>query len=245
MKSVLFSLVLMFGALQAHADRSVSIAAADGKLKLINPTAANVTYTVECYDKTTGSNIISGGSNQTLLPKKSVDYVGGAFCTSGSPSKTLNQGPVFCPGSVTYASAAGLCGAGNHLCTIAEASTLALDPTEFLGYYWMSPGAAVDPFYTTYDAWVKNNNPNATTGGKPYAPMTTSKSPSQYRCSTGSAGSGSAVQGCQSGSQTTNYSGALCCPPNNGFVSCKVTIHGSGAAAGHLQSPQFKGGSSF
>lgn len=189
---------------------------------------------------------MTGQSNQTLQPKKVVSVAAGGTCAGGAaPAKSLPQGPFFCSGSVTYASAGTLCGPSSHTCTIGEIGPMGINPTDFLQYYWLKPHASTTTWYSTYDAWSKSNNPqDTTTGKKPYAPTTYNKGTS-YRCSTGSNGTGDAMSGCSTGMSSSTTSGTFCCPDNAGFASCKVTIHGTGASAGHLQSPQFKGGSPF
>ncbi len=241
----LTSITLMIGA-TAWADRSVSISVPDGKLQLTNPSSGTVTYSVECYDKVTGSNIVTGFSNVTLATKKMTTITGAGMCAANqAPTKILPQGPFFCSGTVTYSAALSLCGPSSHVCTIANLSTSAADPNQFLGYYWIKPQSGASTWYSTYDNWGKNNQPqDSVTGKKPNAPISYNKSVASYRCSEGSAGTGASIQGCSYASVSGTY-GTMCCPDNNGFASCKVTIHGTGVAAGHLQSPQFKGGAAF
>jgi hypothetical protein len=243
--ATLSTITLMIGT-NAWADRSVSISVPDGKLQLTNPSSGTVTYSVECYDKVTGSNIITGFSSVTLATKKMTTITSAGMCAAGqAPAKTLTQGPFFCSGNVTYSSAATLCGPNSHVCTIANLSSSGADPNQFLGYYWIKPQDAASTWYSTYDNWGKNNqSQDAVAGKKPNAPITYTKSMTQYRCSEGSAGTGAAIQGCSATGASNQY-GTTCCPDNNGFASCKVTIHGTGVAAGHLQSPQFKGGAAF
>lgn len=239
---VLFPVLLASNAIAA---RSISIAVPEGKLELINPSTTAVTYDVQCYDRTTGTAIISL-IGQSLNSKGQRTHNNPAGCASGvAPSKVLSQGALFCPGSVTYANRATLCSsAATSVCSFAQVQAMNVPTAEMLGYYWMNVDAAgsATSFYSTYDSWGSANNLMDMTGGKPYAPITYSKSGSSNQCSAASNGTGAVVMGCSSAMANGTSSGTLCCPDNAGFASCKVTIQ---SATGHLQSPQFKGGSPF
>jgi hypothetical protein len=245
---VFLPLLISAFAWNAFADRSVSISVPDGKLQLTNPGSTAVSYTVECYDKTSGSNIASGSFPASLAAKGAATFQSGGLCAGGAPpAKTLTQGPFFCAGSVTYSAAATLCGTGSHVCTIANVIASGANYNDFLAYYWIKPHASSSTWYNTWDNWSKSDNPQDASGGKkPNAPVSYNKGGSSYRCaetsSLGSAGAG--LAGCYPYG-TSSSTGTMCCPDNNGFASCKVTIHGTGVAAGRLQSPQFKGGASF
>lgn len=233
---------------QAASDRSVSIAAENGKITLINGSSVTVTYTAECYDRTTGSNILTGAANVTLAPKADISYEASGACAGGAtPAYKSAQNIVACSGTTTYSGASSLCGSASNLCTIADLNSRGVaNLTGYPTYYWFSAGAAVNPIYTTWDNWGKSNPYPTSGGGKNYQPRSESKN-MNYRCNTtnsmGTAGSG--IGYCSPSDVNISASGALCCPTNNGFKSCKVTILSSTPAAGHLQSPQFKGGASF
>ncbi len=232
----------------AASDRSVSIAAENGKLTLINGSAVTVTYTAECYDRTTGNNILTGAANVTLAPKADISFESAGSCSGGAaPTYKSPQNVVACAGTTNYAGAAALCGAGMNICTIAEFANRGISSLSgYPSYYWFFAGTGVDPLYTTWDNWGKSNPYPTSGGGKRYQPRSESKNVN-YRCSaTNSVGvPGAGVGYCNPYDVNISASGALCCPTNNGFKSCKVTILSSTPAAGHLQSPQFKGGSPF
>ncbi len=246
--TLVLSMTIALFAWNAQADRSVSISAPDGKLQLTNPTTSAVSYTAECYDKVSGSNILTGYSVVSLAAKGAVTIQAAGSCAGGAtPAKTLTQGPFFCSGSVVYASAGTLCGTGSHVCTITNVISSGASSTDFLGYYWMKPHDTATTWYSTYDNWSKSDYAQDTAGGKKaMAPVTYNKGGSSYRCATSSniGNAGAGLNGCST-YNVTSMTGTMCCPDNNGFASCKVTIHGTGVAAGRLQSPQFKGGASF
>ncbi len=233
---------------QAASDRSVSIAAENGKITLINGSTVAVSYTAECYDRTTGNNILTGASNVTLAPKGDISYEASGACAGGAtPAYKSPQNIVACSGSANYAGASALCGTASNLCTIADLITRGVSSLSgYPTYYWFSAGAGVNPLYTTWDNWGKSSPYPTSGGGKNYQPRSETKNVN-YRCNTtnsvGTGGSG--IGNCNPSDVNISASGALCCPTNNGFKSCKVTILSSTPAAGHLQSPQFKGGASF
>lgn len=238
----------MIFACNSYADRSVSIAASDGKLVLVNSSPVTVTYTAECYDKVTGTNILSSASNATLQSKKDITYESAGTCANGqTPVYKSAQNVVACSGVNTqYSGAAALCGTASVLCTYNELVSRGV--SSLSGYpdnYWFS--ASADPFYTTTDNWSKNYSRATSGGGKIYQTitMTDGKGSSNTRCSNTAGSSGNGIGYCESSYPTVGHSGAVCCPTNNGFTSCKVTIHSQTPANGSLQSPQFKGGSSF
>lgn len=230
------------------ADRSVSIAVPDGKLVLVNGSDVAVTYTVECFDRITGSNILTGASGVTLTAKKDASYESAGTCSGGVASTYKSpQNVVACPGSVSFSGAAALCGPASNLCTYNELVSRGVTSLQnFPHYYVFAPSA--DPFYMTYDSWMKGYPQVASGVGKIYSEGTyTNKgNSSNQRCSNtmGSVGT-DGIGSCVAIDKNMTSSGALCCPTNNGFKSCKVTILSATPASGHLQSPQFKGGASF
>ena len=242
--SLMFSFLGFSGSAYAGADRSVSIAAPNGKLELVNGSTVPVNYTVECYDKATGSNVITGGVNVTLASKGAISYGSGGMCAGNAvPAKITSTGVLFCSGSVTYASASSLCGTGQLLCTLTKMQAMGNSGAEFLNGYWMSNTATT--WSTSYDGGTKWYDYTLTGGKKNYAPITSNKS-SNYVCATATQGTGGViVSNCSAGYTTGTNSGSTCCPLNNGFASCKVTVLGTSATGAHLQSPQFKGGSPF
>lgn len=239
---------LLFASISS-ADRSVSIAATDGILTLVNPSAVTVTYSVECYDRVTGANIVTGAANVTLASKADIDYESSGGCASGIvPVFKSAHGVVACPGSVSFSSAASRCGAQSPICT--HNNLVSKGVASLQGYpnnFWFQ--ASTDPFGSTWDNWGKGYDYASAGGGKIYQPRTytDSKASINHRCHTSNAvGSpGTGIAYCTAIDTSASLSGALCCPTNNGFKSCKVTIHSATPSAGTLQSPQFKGGTSF
>ncbi len=228
---------------QANADRSISISVPKGSLELTNPSAVTVTYTAECYDKVTGANIVTGHSNATIATKKGVSIANFAGCAAGATlNKALSQGPIFCGASTNYADAASKCGAASHMCSIGDLITAGVVPAEFIEGYYLKPHDSTTAWYSTYDSWGKNSTRDTSLD----APYTYMKN-TGYQCSLLSSGnnSGNSLTYCGSGKSSSTKTGTVCCPDNAGFVSCKVTIHGAAASAGHLQSPQYKGGAPF
>lgn len=243
----IFALVslLMLVSVPSLADRSVSIAVADGRLELTNGSTVPVNYTVECYDRVTGTNIITDGSAQTMNAKASRVFQSAGMCANGNnPNYKSPNGPYACAGSVTYANAATLCGPQSTLCTLASLRSKSVTSFQgFPSYYWVSPGSTT--WYQAWDAaWSKSSPYTVSGGGKNYAIRTYTDKANDSRCNETDTGTG-ALSLCSSYDVNSNSPGSVCCPDNNGFKSCKVTIHSSTAASGHLQSPQFKGGSSF
>ncbi len=215
----------------------------------MNGSAATVTYTAECYDKITGSNILSGAASVTLAPKASIDYTGGGECASGTPTYRSLENVVACAGSVLYSNAAALCGASAPLCTHTNLVTRGITSLANFPYrYWFS--AVSDPWYSTWDNWSKSSSYATSGGGKKYHPTTNNKGKGgnpNARChplnALGSPGTG--ISDCAPTELNGTANGALCCSTNNGFKSCKVTILPATPTSGSLQSPQFKGGASF
>lgn len=248
MKIVFFLSFFVFLS-SAFADRSVSIAVPDGKLNLVNGSNVTVTYTVECYDKVTGSNVLTGASGVTLAAKADISYESAGTCSSGnSPTYKSPQNVVSCAGNVNYAGAAALCGAASNLCTYNDLVSRSVTSLQnFPHNFWVT--ASADPFYATWDNWAKNYPYATSGGGKQYQIITyTSKGiNNNARCanSAGTSGSNSGIGNCNVADKTYSNAGALCCPTNNGFKSCKVTILSATPTGGHLQSSQFKGGASF
>jgi hypothetical protein len=240
----------LFSAQIAIADRSVPIVVGDGKLALANNSPVTVTYSVECYDKVTGVNLITGGSNITLAAKGHVEYESPGGCANGSsPTYKSTQGIIACAGSVMYSGASALCGTQSPICTHNVLVTRGVTSLQsFPNMYWFV--ASTDPWWVTWDNWAKGYSYPTSGGSKTYQPRTyvDSKATSNNRChisnATGTPGAG--IGYCNTGDMSfLTGSGALCCPTSNGFKSCKVTIHSATPQTGHLQSPQFKGGASF
>lgn len=244
MRLLAMFVILMSFSSWAVADRSVSIAVPGGSLELVNGSDVSVNYTVQCYDRTTGSNVITDGSNQTIAAKASRVFQSAGVCQGGaSPTYKSTQGPFACSGSVTFANAGSVCGADSSLCTISALQAKSITSLQAFPHgYWVGVTGTLWYAYS----YGKEYPQDMTVGGKVHAPTVYSqysKGP-DYLCNQNQSQTG-AISHCSM--SDTNYSapGALCCPNNNGFKSCKVTIHATTPAGGHLQSPQFKGGTSF
>lgn len=232
--------------LNAVADRSVSIAVPDGKLQLVNGSGVAVNYTVECFDKNTGANVMTGTANQTLAAKASRDFLSGGTCANGATPTYTSQGVIACPASTNLSNSANVCTTSSPICTFADLSAKSVtDLSSFPDGYWFKTN--VDPYWMTYDNWGKSYQQSPTSPGKYYQPRTYPKGGVSNRCNTtNSMGTSFAgIGGCANGDNYQTLNGSLCCSTNSGFKSCKVTILSSTPAAGHLQSPQFKGGASF
>lgn len=231
----------------AHADRSISIAVSNGVLELTNGSPSTVTYSVECYDKVNGTNLISNAANVTLATQKSIEYMSAGKCANNQePTYRHTSGIMACAGTGTFAAAANLCGPNSTLCTLAQLSAKSITTfSSFPNGYVLTSGQVT--WYNTYDNWLKANPYTESGGGKNYVPRTyvDSKSSDNYRCHTVAGTTGTGVGYCYPNDTLSNISGAICCPINNGFKSCKVTIHAATPSNGYLQSPQFKGGAAF
>jgi hypothetical protein len=243
---LLFSMLVSF-ATAAHAQRSVSVIASEGVLELINGSAVTVNYNIDCFDVVTGTNLLTSNTNLTLSPKQSVKYESSGSCAGGAqPEYKFSQGVIACPGSGDWTAVASACHANSPRCTYNQ--IVAKGITSFQGIqvnkrYAFEFGA---DFYMTYDNWTKNylQTISGKKSNQGYTYFDTGKNTQNYRCSSTASGG---IQHCMSQTTTSTYqvSGSLCCPTNNGFKSCKVTILSSTPTAGFLQSPQFKGGASF
>ncbi len=134
------------------------------------------------------------------------------------------------------------------LCSISNLTAKGITSlTNFPDYYALTSGAASGAYwYTSYDSTFSkpySRTENGASGGaKNYAPVSYSKGSSYCNLTNSSIG---AIGKCNAWDQYSNRSGAICCPNNAGFKSCKVTIHSTTPSNGSLQSPQFKGGASF
>lgn len=240
------SIILAFGLMtvafgaRAQTNRSIVIAAPEGRIELINGSDQTVNYNVECFDSQTGANLIVGGTNLSLLPKKSSKHSSNVSCASGTAIYTHSSGVVACQGSANFAAAPALCGSDAQLCTFAALRARSVTNIEpFPDYYWIDPTA---DFYYTWDGGTKWQSVDFD-AGKMEASYSY-KSGANYGCNETQSTTGM-ISPCVSTMKSSNASGAICCPQNNGFKSCKVTILSTTPVGGSLQSPQFKGGSSF
>jgi hypothetical protein len=241
LKSMAF-ISVCFLSFTSWADRSVNIATSTGEIELVNGSNVNVAYSIECYDKDSGTALTNSTAvSQNLISKKSVKYGGSYGCIGGSTLHyTYPQGAYLCkgtPATTNYATAAGYCGSGASLCTFSKLNAIGLtDLGSTYSGYWFDGG---DPFYTTSDGGSTWSGP---VSGSTLAPRSYSMYGPNYKCNSVSNNSG-AISYCMQDSKTPGYGdGALCCPADNPFRSCKVTVHGT---TGFLQSPQFKGGTPF
>lgn len=232
--SILLATSVSYGA------RSVSISVPNGKLQLTNGSATTVSYSIECFDKVSGTKLIDLTSQTLGSNKEKVVSAEIGCAADATVYKTFSEGPLMCQKSVTYANRNQACGGDSQACTFSKIRTLGMTNATYGAYgYWMTPDSATT-WYRSYDAsWSKSNTYDMTSG-KAWAPATSSKTSDGYCNSTNSATN--AIRNCTTVDVASNGNGTLCCPNNNGFASCKVTIS---SAEGYLQSPQYKGGAPF
>lgn len=242
-KLILFTLITV-ATPSLWADRSVTIAVPENRIEITNGSPVTVTYSVACYDKTTGTNI-AGAATQTLASKASIEYSGPGTCAGGAnPSYKHSAGAFGCSGTNTnFAGAPSLCGPQSSICT--AATLIALGVTSIQNFpqgHIFDIGAT--NWFSTFDNWGKNYPQTQSGGGKNYAPRVgDNKATTNYKCSTTASGG---ISFCTYIDVNSNSgTGAICCPANNGFKSCLVTIHSATPSTGYLQSPQFKGGTAF
>ncbi len=262
MKKVILSLMFVISA--TGWARKVNIPS-DGTLKLINPSAVQVTYNVTCKNATgqtvlqrTADTLAAGNSAQVGTPLGANECGANATKYAGmSPGMPAPiNGMVQCSNnptptpSIPYTQAANLCGAGYHVCTIAEFGANRNGAN--MGIYGMlDPGPGQWSRYT-WDPLLMQNVWRTETGTSAYFP---SGSSMMGQCASGPATnsttpSGTVVTGCdtyQSVDMMSNpmtITSAMCCSNTVGMAQCQVEITNSDPTA-HLISPQFMGGKAF
>ncbi len=240
-KIISFAVLTLFIASPALA-RKVTIVG-EGLVKLVNPTAAVVTYTISCKDKTGASSIAT--TSDSLDPGKSKVYgvqTSASQCVSshGGHNVTADttgylNGMVKCAKMaamhVQVDQAAQLCNSGYRMCSLAEFAANKGSGTNLRGV------VSAATFSTSTDSgvsWMDRSQ-----AGNEYAYIHDSYSTN--KCATGSNGGGTVVTGCENRINNSSVEQAYCCP--DVFVDqCTVEINSN---TSHLISPQFKGGTPF
>jgi hypothetical protein len=224
------------------ADRSVNITipSTQTTLKLTNPSASTVTYSVQCYkqDGTTSTSV----SSQTLDSFKSVDIdtvvVNTGKCAGGNiPDNSVVVGCgctntiYLCPGSSSYSSASTLCGGGQRLADLSTAFSFCSASAS----YWLSKPSSFEvstDYACTYTT--------APAGSQPYIDYSGCTNSNYCRANSSS----SSISRCLADPNAGTFRGAVCISFTEIAGHCKVTIVNP-TTGNMLSSPSFKGGASF
>ncbi len=238
MKNLIVVVLFTFVAVVASAvERSVHIPIVNGEVLLVNSSPVTVYYSVVCVDRVTKVNVVSPSTGLSVPSKESVSIrPGGTGCTNGATaSHTTAEGVVFCSKSGTdYASAASLC--LGQMCTFQKLNDLGVShfasgiPME----HWMSTGETGTWSTCNSACDLANTEAPVADGGN------------SATCYSQAGGAGVAGPACHSHNKTdSSVMGAVCCPTNNGSVTCEVKIESSTSQDGFLQSPNFKSNTPF
>lgn len=232
--------------------RKVDIPISHGQLILSNPTSQNVSYNLICKDRN-GATALNETS-QSLLAGKTREIghtVGASSCSAGKSQNIVTgglNGMSVCydmMGSV-YTSAASYCGTGFHVCSIQDVhNNKGTASSSSMWGYVQVPSAWSS---RTWDGsnYVWQNN----TSSSHYASMD-SMGMQDYRCATGTSGSGTVITGCFTNPTTdpmtmspAHISSVMCCSDIGSISHCQVDITSTSEDA-YLISPQFMGGKAF
>lgn len=210
-------------------------------LDLLNGSTVNVSYRLQCFDKT-GASVYTK-TNQTLTPKQQRHHGSMSTCGYGvTPSFGTNgyNGMVQCMRWDSFSEAANTCGSSYTVCTHSE---FLAKKSGFTGTSWVNFGGALGSATNSWSrqwsgmGWINNS------AGEVGIASTDNNS----ECNTAPSGGGSSVSFCSGvGGTSSNYT--FCCPTAGTEVpadSCTVEIESTTSADGYLQSPQFKGGAAF
>jgi hypothetical protein len=240
-QTALLFILIITSAFSAQA-RKVTIVG-EGMIKLVNPTAAGVNFNISCKDKTGATSVTA--TTDSIDAGKSKVY--GVQVSAGPCVPSHNANSVFSDPSgyvngmvkcaktaamyIDASAARGLCASGYRMCTMPEFLANKGSASTLRGMVSAATFSASTDSGTT---WTDKSNTN-----DEY--LYINDMMSSYRCSTGSNGSGSVHIGCESRMGTSGVEQTYCCPM---IVVDQCTVEIT-SPAGHLISPQFKGGSPF
>lgn len=239
----LFAFLLLFSFSSAFGvQRKIPISTSDGVVQITNGSTVPMTYTIRCFDRSTGTAIVT--DTVTLSPKADKTYEGGAdICAAGvTLHKKVGTGSaVLCntSGNISYANRANACGSNAHVCEMTEVTDFSNLTTKGDENYAYAP-----PTGSWERSDCKGGYVVVADGTATYKPTTYYSTNTCVEIRIG----GNVIPKSSAswdGKNGTNYPGAVCCPNNAGFSSCEVEVSGSNDPNGFLQSPQYKGGKAF